>query len=104
MNLIRSTLAAGLLVFGTAAVASAQTAQAPARQHGQHGQFQKGIRARGGKALFRGITLSDAEKENIKNVHAKYAPQMKALREQFKATGKDSTARLQEREQVRQLM
>jgi cytochrome c556 len=34
--------------------------------------------------LFKGITLSDAEKGNVKNVQAKYAPQMKALREQFK--------------------
>jgi cytochrome c556 len=34
--------------------------------------------------LFKGITLSDAEKANVKNAQAKYAPQMKALREQFK--------------------
>jgi protein CpxP len=34
--------------------------------------------------LFKGITLSDAEKTNIKAVQTKYASQMKALREQFK--------------------
>ena len=34
--------------------------------------------------LFKGITLSDAEKANIKTVHQKYVAQMKSLREQFK--------------------
>lgn len=91
MKQIRSMLAGGLLVFGAAAVASAQATQtAPNGQHahGQRGQAgargERGPGARGARALFRGIQLSDAEKANIKNVNAKYAPQMKALREQFK--------------------
>ena len=84
MKHIRSAIAAGLLVFGTAAVASAQTAQAPRAQahQGQHKAWGK--RGGGDRALLKGITLSDAEKANLKNVRAKYAPQMKALREQFK--------------------
>ncbi len=36
------------------------------------------------QALLRGITLSDGEKANLKAVHAKYASQMKAIREQYK--------------------
>lgn len=113
MKLIRSTLAAGLLVFGTAAIASAQAgtqngAAASARQHGQFGKH--GMKGGEGRALFHGIQLSAAEKANIKAVHAKYQPQMKALREQFKsARQKGDTAairaqRQQERQQVAQVM
>lgn len=87
---IRSALAATMLVVGGAAIAAAQqsppaTAPGAHAQHGQRGRhmgqgFGPGVRGQ----LFKGITLSDAEKGNIKNVQAKYAPQMKALREQFK--------------------
>ena len=84
---IRTALAAGMLVVGGAAIAAAQqsppatTPQAHA-QTGRHMREGFGPRMRG--QLFKGITLSDAEKSNVKNVQAKYAPQMKALREQFK--------------------
>jgi Spy/CpxP family protein refolding chaperone len=84
---IRTALAAGMLVVGGAAIAAAQqsppatTPQAHA-QSGRHMREGFGPRMRG--QLFKGITLSDAEKSNIKNVQAKYAPQMKALREQFR--------------------
>jgi Spy/CpxP family protein refolding chaperone len=119
---IRSTLAA-LLVIGSAAVASAQ--QATPRQQRAPGQQGAGVGrqgpgGRGAGGLFRGITLSDAEKANIKNVNAKYAPQMKALREQFKpehqalrdARQRGDTAALKalwdkssaERQQTKQLM
>ena len=84
MTHIRTALAAAMLVVGSAAIAAAQqtpTASTP-RAHGQHMRqgFGPGMRGQ----LFKGITLSDAEKANIKNVEAKYAPQMKALREQSK--------------------
>ena len=87
---IRTALAAGMLVVGGAAIAAAQqsppaTAPQAHAQHAQAGRHMRegfGPRMRG--QLFKGITLSDAEKSNIKNVQAKYAPQMKALREQFK--------------------
>jgi hypothetical protein len=36
------------------------------------------------RALLRGITLSDAEKANLKAVQTKYAGQFKALRAQYK--------------------
>jgi len=81
---IRSALAAAMLVVGGAAIAAAQqtTPTTPPRAHGQHMRqgFGPGMHGH----LFKGITLSDAEKSNLKNVQAKYAPQMKALREQFK--------------------
>jgi len=92
MTHFRSALAAGLLVVGGAVVASAQQAPPAARGHARHGQMAQradsahrgpGMRNMRGQ-LFKGITLSDAEKANIKNVHTKYASQMKALREQLK--------------------
>ena len=84
MNHIRTALAAAMLVAGSAAIGAAQQApQAPAPgAHSQHMRRGAGPAMR--DRLFKGITLSDAEKANIKSVHAKYAPQMKALREQFK--------------------
>lgn len=84
-----STIA--LVVAGAVGAAAQQPAQTPAprahkaqdstRQHGGRRGFGPGAMQ---KQLFKGITLSDAEKTNIKNVHTKYEPQMKALREQFK--------------------
>lgn len=81
MRHIRSALAAGLLVIGGAAVASAQqsaptTPAAPQRAHVQRSAHQRAF----GKQLYKGIVLSDAEKANVKNVRAKYAAQFKALR------------------------
>ena len=86
MQSMRITLAA-LLVFGAATAAAAQQTQ-PSTPHarGAHGRMGmgpgRGMRAGGG--LLRGLTLSDAEKANLKAVHQKYAPQMKTLREKFK--------------------
>ena len=70
--------------------------------------------------LLRGITLTDAEKANLKHVDAQHAAQMKALREQYKpqneamraARQRGDTAAMRalwqknqgEREQMRQLM
>lgn len=92
MTHFRSALVAGLLVVGGAVVASAQQTPPAARAHARHGQMgQRADSTRRGpgmrnirRQLFKGITLSDAEKANIKTVHAKYAEQMKAVREQFK--------------------
>src|SRR4051794_34929756 len=102
MKHIQSVVVAGLLAFGSAGVAAAQTAQVPqapqarAEHAGTHaGKYARPGR-RGESALLRGIQLSATEKANIKNVNAKYAPQLKALREQYKGQHKmakgDSTA------------
>ena len=100
MTHIRSTLVAGLFVFGAAAVASAQQATpAPAsqaqaqgalgRQHGMGG----GGGGRHGNRLLAGIELSSAEKASVKTVHEKYAPQMKALRTQPKSDARRAEAK-----------
>jgi Spy/CpxP family protein refolding chaperone len=88
---IRTAVATIALVVGGAVVAAAQQpAQAPAHREHQSQDSTRHFGRRGfgpgvmQKQLFKGITLSDAEKTNIKNVHAKYAAQNKALREQFK--------------------
>ncbi|MFI5228006.1 MAG: Spy/CpxP family protein refolding chaperone [Gemmatimonadales bacterium] len=122
MQHIRSALAGAMLVLGGAALASAQQATpAPAPQTQQHAEHaHRGFGARGDRALLKGITLSDAEKANLKTVHAKYASQLKALREQSKPTFESARAARQrgdtaaaraimakaapQREQMRQLM
>lgn len=113
MRHIRSAIAAGLLAIGSAAVVSAQNPTAPAAAGAHRGQMGPGKRA--ARALFRGIKLSDAEKANVKAVHAKYAPQFKAIRSQLAgqtpiAPGDTAARRARraqnqpQREQIRQLM
>ncbi|MDB4874744.1 MAG: hypothetical protein JWM41_1190 [Gemmatimonadetes bacterium] len=97
MTHIRSALAAGMLLFGSAMVASAQAPQTTVPQAQAEGQHAKGEWGnKRGSQLMKGISLSAAEKANVKSVHEKYAPQMKALRAQPKS---DAT-----REQAKQLM
>jgi Spy/CpxP family protein refolding chaperone len=85
MSHIRTTLAAALLTFGGVAVASAQQPASTPHAHAGH-NGHKGARrfAPGRNAFLRGITLSDAEKANLKTVNAQHASQMKALRAQNK--------------------
>ena len=118
MKHISSAIAAGLLVLGSAAVAAAQSAQPSAPQaRAEHSgkARQRGPGRHGEQALFRDMKLSDNEKASLKNIREKYAPQLKALRPDFKAQGKiakgDRAAlrkRWQEnapkREQAKQLM
>jgi len=88
---IRVALAATALTVGSAAVVSAQQHTAPQGVHQDHAQRADsahrrfGARGfRGDAQLFKGITLSDAEKANLKTVREKYAAQMKSTREQSK--------------------
>jgi Spy/CpxP family protein refolding chaperone len=86
---IRVALAATALTLGSAAIVSAQQQTAPQRVQQNHAQrpdsAHRKLGARGLRGqLFKGITLSDAEKANLKAVQAKYASQMKAVREQSK--------------------
>ena len=75
MNHIRTALAAAMLAFGSAAVASAQqttpTTPRAEHQHQRGGHRGAGMHAR--KALFEGMTLSTAEQANLKAVRTKYA-------------------------------
>lgn len=105
MKNISSAIVAGLLVFGSAAVVAAQAPTQAPQAHAQHAGKQgkhAGPGRRAGGAMLRGIQLTDAEKANLKNVNAKYAPQFKALREQNKGQGKiakgDTAAMRQRRE------
>lgn len=73
-------------------------AQAPVAGEGPRGErhhMGPGMRAgRGMRGLFRGITLSDAEKAKLKDVRAKYAPERKALHESMNPILRDArTAR-----------
>ena len=113
---IKYALTGALLLIGSATLASAQQPTHPQAGRGKHAGAH-GMMARG---LFKGITLSDAEKANLKNVRTKYAAQQKTLREQFKpqmeaaraARQRGDTAALKElwqksagqREQTKQLM
>jgi Spy/CpxP family protein refolding chaperone len=116
---IRSALAS-LLVLGGAVAVRAQQPTTPPQAHAKRGMRPGGPDMDADRALLRGITLSDAEKANLKNVHAKYTPQMKAIREQYKpqheqiraARQRGDTAAVRnlmqqnsgERDQVRNLM
>jgi protein CpxP len=113
---IRYALTGALLLMGSATLASAQQ---PTRPQGKQVRHAPGTNQLGAQ-LLKGITLSDAEKANVKAVQSKYASQMKALREQFKpqtqaardARQRGDTAALRElwqksagqREQTKQLM
>ena len=79
---IRSALAA-LLVFGGAVALQAQQSTTPAQAHAKRG-MRGGPGMGAERALLRGITLSDAEKANLKAVQTKYAAQFKSIREQYK--------------------
>lgn len=86
---IRFAVTAALLSVGSATLVSAQqqtATQSVRRTHAQRSDSARRLMgARGLRGhLLKGITLSDAEKANLKVVHTKYASQMKALREQFK--------------------
>lgn len=91
MTHIRFALLAALVTIGGAAIAGAQAptqaptqAPQPARAARQHGRGQRELGQKIGHQLFKGIQLTDAEKANVRAVRQKYAPRMKALREQFK--------------------
>lgn len=83
-----------VVVLGMAGVAGAQvqTRQDSAKwnaRHGQMGQGGKQMGKHGGRnghgKLMADLKLTDAQKNQIKAIHTKYEPQMKAMREQGKA-------------------
>ena len=73
-------------LVSAASLAQAQTASPNARQ--ERRAEARGIEGRAGRegrgGLFRGITLSDAEKARVKQVHEKYRTEAKALRESLR--------------------
>lgn len=79
-------------LVSAASFAQAQTAAPVAMpQHAMRGQMQH---ARGQGGMLKGITLSAAEKAQLKTIHAKYATEGKSLRESLKPAMKEArTAR-----------
>lgn len=75
MNRIRTAAATVAMLVGAATLA---TAQAPAPQHGQHGHDGKA--KQGAHGMMGDLNLTDAQKEQIKAIHAKYRPQFQQLR------------------------
>jgi Spy/CpxP family protein refolding chaperone len=76
-----------LVAASLVSTASFVGAQAPAaRPQGGRHAMGRGIEGqRGGeRGALRGLTLSDAEKAKVKDIHAKYAAESKTLRESMK--------------------
>ena len=85
---MRKTRVIGFVVASLVSVASlaqAQTASPNARQERREARGIEGRAGREGRGgLFRGITLSDAEKTRLKEVHTKYGTEAKALRQSLR--------------------
>jgi Spy/CpxP family protein refolding chaperone len=103
----RSIAIAGLAL---ALAAGSVQAQQPQPQGGERGQRQGEMRGmrRGtmqpGRALFRGITLTDAQQAQVKAIREKYRPQFQTLRDE-RRSGRDSTGPNPERRaRMQQLM
>jgi len=84
MKIIRSAVLGLALSLGTAAAAHAQTAT-PAQPRGDHamrgGRMGEG---RGDRGALKGITLSDAQKAQLKTIREKYKSQHEAERAKMK--------------------
>lgn len=95
MSRFRTAALGAVVVFGMAAVVAG--AQAPARadsakwaRHGQMGA-ERGGRGERGK-FMKDLNLTDAQKNQVKSIHAKYEPQMKQIHEQGTAQFGDMRA------------
>lgn len=81
MYRVRMAALAAALMVGITTVAAAQSAPDSVRQErSKHGRMGK---ARGGmqRALFRGITLTDAQQSRLEAIRASYQPRFQSLRE-----------------------
>ena len=86
---------AGILAVGTIAQAQSTTTQPQQQRHATR-RAGNGERSRAG--LLRGITLSDAEKTQVKAIHAKYSAEAKSLRESLRPAMQDMRAARQKRD------
>src|SRR5438270_9919553 len=82
MKAIRIATLAAALCVGITSVAAAQGTEPP--QQGQ-GEARRGDRM--GGLLLKDITLTDAQKDQIKTIREKYMPQQMELRKAAQATG-----------------
>lgn len=93
-----AALGAALLIAiaGAAGNAGAQATQtpgakAPGERHGhridgRRGEGRRGFGGRRGGEFVKDLNLTDAQKTQIKTVHAKYKPQFEAIHTQFKGS------------------
>lgn len=92
---MRKTRVFAFVVASLVSTSSIVGAQAPATGHqgGRH-VMGRGMEDRGGPGAgaLRGLTLSEAEKAKLKEVHAKYAVERKTLRESLKPTMQEARA------------
>ena len=82
MKAIRIATLAFALCVGLTSVAAAQGQPEPQG----HGEMRRGSGAMGGM-LLKDITLTDAQKAQIKTIREKYIPQQMELRKAAQATG-----------------
>lgn len=82
MKAIRIATLAAALCVGMTAVAAAQGAEPPKQGQGE-------MRRGGGMGgmLLKDISLTDAQKEQVKTIREKYLPQQMELRKQAQAVG-----------------
>jgi Spy/CpxP family protein refolding chaperone len=81
MKAIRIATLAAALCVGMTSVAAAQGTEPP------QGQGQAGRGDRMGGMILKDITLTDAQKAQIKTIREKYMPQQVELRKQVQAAG-----------------
>ncbi len=84
MKAIRIATLAAALCVGMTSVAAAQGTEPPKQGQGQ-GEMRRG----GGRGewLLKDITLTDAQKDQIKTIREKYVPQQLELRKAAQAVG-----------------
>ncbi len=79
------TLALGaLMIVGVAGISAAQSTTTPPSRGQRSGEMQGRRGPGGGREFGRDLNLTDAQKAQIKTIHAKYQPQNEALRNQAK--------------------
>jgi Spy/CpxP family protein refolding chaperone len=88
---------AGVLTVGPIAQAQSATTQRQEQRHAT-GRDVRGGRGRAG--LLRGITLSDAEKTQMKAIRTKYAAEARSLRESMRPAMQDLRSARQKRDSV----
>jgi Spy/CpxP family protein refolding chaperone len=84
MKAIRIVTLAAALCVGMTSVAAAQSTE-PAQQGQGQGEARRGGGM--GQWLLKDITLTDAQKAQIKTIRDKYVPQLMELRKADQATG-----------------
>jgi Spy/CpxP family protein refolding chaperone len=79
MKFVRIATLTGILSIGLASVAAAQGSE--------QGQTQSAGRREMGGTLLKDITLTDAQKDQVKTIREKYLPQQQEIRKAAQGTG-----------------